>query len=207
MSESISIADVTVNPALIAAPIRAADGTAVIFRPLTAADAGILGAYFCGLSQDTINRYGPHSFDQAQADKLCAEINYNEIIRMIAVQGEGGDASVIAYYIFQPYLSSVELERYASVGIALDLRQGCLIAPSVADAFQNRGLGTPLMQHMVAVAKRLGFSKMLLMGGVYLSNERAVHYYRKVGFRESGLVFELKPGQSSSLSYDMYIDL
>jgi GNAT superfamily N-acetyltransferase len=207
MAAEISLSAVQADPLLITARITAPDGVQVLFRPLTAGDAVLLGHYFCSLSQDTIRRYGPHAFDQPTADKLCREINYAEYMRMIAVQGEDACAEVIAYFIFQPTVPQNELERYARVGIAVDPAKGCLIAPSVADAHQSRGLGTPLMSHMFTAARRLGFEKMLLMGGVYLSNERAVHYYRKLGFRETGLIFELTPGNPATLSYDMYIDL
>lgn len=203
---SISFADIQADPMTIAGQIKAVDGTQVVFRPITAADAAILGRYFCGLSQDTISRYGPHPFDQSTADKLCAEINYAETIRMIAVEGKGASAQVIAYFIFQPNIPAGELERYAKAGISLDAVKGCLIAPSVADAYQNRGLGTPLMWHMFVVARRLGFAKMVLMGGVYLTNERAVHFYRKNGFRDIGVTFE-NPPDSGRISYDMHVDL
>jgi diamine N-acetyltransferase len=206
MNQPASFAEINANPLIISAPVQAADGTRVLFRPLTPADAAILGRYFCGLSQDTISRYGPHPFDQATADKLCAEINYEDTIRMIAVEGEGGAAEIIAYFIFQPNIPPGEVERYARAGIALDPRQGCLVAPSVADAHQNRGLGTPLMRHMFALAKRLGFTRMVLMGGVYQTNERAVHYYRKLGFRDIGITFE-NPPDSGRISYDMHVAL
>jgi ribosomal protein S18 acetylase RimI-like enzyme len=206
MNHAITFAAIQADPLCIAAPIQTAGGTRVLFRPLTPADAAILGRYFCGLSADTISRYGPHPFDQATADKLCAEINYQETIRMIAVEGEGSGAEVIAYFILQPNIPPGELERYARAGIALDPRLGCLIAPSVADAHQSRGLGTPLMRHMFATAKRLGFTRMVLMGGVYQSNERAVHYYRKLGFRDIGITFE-NPPDSGRISYDMHLAL
>jgi ribosomal protein S18 acetylase RimI-like enzyme len=206
MNTPLSFAQIQADPLCIAARLQAPDGTSVLFRPLTPADAAILGPYFCGLSADTISRYGPHPFDQATADSLCAAVNYQETIRFIAVEGKGQAERVIAYFILQPGIPVDEVTRYARAGITLDPRAGCLIAPSVADAYQSRGLGTPLMRHAFAVARRLGFSKMVLMGGVYLTNERAVHYYRKLGFRDIGVTFE-NPPNSGRISYDMHLDL
>jgi ribosomal protein S18 acetylase RimI-like enzyme len=46
---------------------------------------------------------------------------------------------------------------------------------------------------------------MLLMGGVYEHNARAVHYYQKVGFKTVGtFVASWAKGRPS---YDMYVDL
>lgn len=202
----LTLSAVQANPSLIAADIQAPGGLGLRFRPLASTDSFLLGRYFCSLSADTISRYGPHPFDQPTADRLCAGIDFNQAVRMIAVQEAGAEDQIAAYFIFQPYIPRDEIERYACAGIHLDPREGCLIAPSVADAYQNRGIGTPLMRHVFSVARRLGFLRMLLMGGVYLSNERAVHYYRKLGFRDIGITFENPPG-SGRVSYDMYVDL
>jgi ribosomal protein S18 acetylase RimI-like enzyme len=62
------------------------------------------------------------------------------------------------------------------------------------------------MRHIFAIARDLGFVRVVLMGGVYMTNDRAVHFYRKLGFREIGITFE-NPPDSGRLSYDMFVDL
>lgn len=205
MASSLILAAVQRDPALIAALIPNPSKLALTFRPLNRADAAILGAYFLSLSEDTTRRFGPHPFDQAAADQFCASIDYAEAIRMIATFPAPGGEQVIAYFIFQLDAPQGERERYAAAGITLDPQTDCIIAPSLADAYQNRGLGTPLMEHIFAVARRLGRKHILLNGGVYVTNVRAVHYYEKLGFRRVG-TFD-NPEGSGKVSYDMWRDL
>jgi len=205
MDTPISIAEIQAAPRCIAVPIQAASGLTMTFRPVEPQDSQILGQYFLGLSENTISLYGPHPFDQATADHLCATINYADTIRMIATIPAGMQEQVIAYFILQLSVFEGEIQRYAQAGISIDSQVDCLIAPSVADAFQSQGLGTPLMRHMFQVARRLGRKHMLLMGGVYEHNARAVHYYQKVGFKTVGtFVASWAKGRPS---YDMYVDL
>ena len=205
MNTPLTIAEIQANPRSIAASIQAASGLAMTFRPLEPQDNQILGRYFLSLSENTISLYGPHPFDQATADHLCATINYADTIRMIATIPAGAQEQVIAYFILQLSVSEGEIQRYAEAGITIDSQADCLIAPSVADAFQSQGLGTPLMRTMFAVARRLGRKHMVLMGGVYAHNARALHYYQKVGFKKVGtFVASCAKGRPS---YDMYVDL
>jgi ribosomal protein S18 acetylase RimI-like enzyme len=205
MDNPISIAEIQANPRCISASIQAASGLTMTFRPLEPQDNHILGQYFLGLSENTISLYGPHPFDQATADHLCATINYADTIRMIATIPAGSQEQVIAYFILQLSVFEGEIQRYAQAGITIDSQVDCLIAPSVADAFQSQGLGTPLMRYMFQVARRMGRKHMLLMGGVYEHNARAVHYYQKVGFKTVGtFVASWAKGRPS---YDMYVDL
>jgi len=198
--------DVTRDPHCISASLTLPSGGKFIFRPLEAHDANSLGRYFLGLSADTKHRYGPHPFDQATADTLCATIDYRETIRFIAVlpSTEAKRAGeVIAYFIFVPGIADAEIKRYEPLGLPLSSTTDCTIAPSVADAYQNAGLGSILMRHIYEVARFLGFRRMVLMGGVQAANERGVHFYKKLGFRYTG-TFQHPPGFDN---YDMIVDL
>jgi ribosomal protein S18 acetylase RimI-like enzyme len=59
-------------------------------------------------------------------------------------------------------------------------------APSVADAWQGKGLGKLLLQQTMKLAKSAGMQALVLWGGVQCDNEQAIHYYRKNGFIELG---------------------
>jgi GNAT superfamily N-acetyltransferase len=210
-----SISAIQTTPRCIAATFRLPSGLPVTYRPLEAGDAAILGAYFLGLSEETKRRYGPHPFDQAAADRLTAAIDYHDTIRLIATICPPRDASpaapgeqqtteqVIAYFIFVPGVLEADQARYSGLGLPLDLHSDCTIAPSVADACQNSGLGSLLMRRTVEIARNLGRRRMVLMGGVQAVNERGIHFYQKHGFRTVG-AFENPPG---FLNYDMILDL
>jgi GNAT superfamily N-acetyltransferase len=178
-------------------------GETLIFRPLAASDAAALGRYFLGLSEETRRRYAPHPFDQATADQLCATADPADTLRMVGVLGGGPGAPIIAYLILVPGVDAAECGRYAAVGITLDEATDCTLAPSVADAWQSRGLGSRLLPELLRIARRLGKTRMVLMGGVQATNARAVHFYEKHGFRFVA-PFEEPPGR---INHDMILDL
>ncbi len=200
---TLTLPGIEANPRSVGAAFTLPSGLPVTFRPLERSDAAILGPYFLGLSEETRRRYGPHPFDQATADLLCANLNYADTIRWIATISHAGGEQVIAYFILVPGIAEAERKRYTALGITLDTAQDCTLAPSVADAYQNTGLGSRLMAHLKEVARRMGRRWMVLMGGVFVANERAVHFYEKHGFRKVG-GFENSPGMPS---YDMIMEL
>ena len=55
-------------------------------------------------------------------------------------------------------------------------------APSVADAFQNSGLGSKMFSAILEDLKELSFKNIVLWGGVQATNTRAIHFYEKNGF-------------------------
>jgi len=56
----------------------------------------------------------------------------------------------------------------------------------MADAFQGNGAAVALFPYMVRVAKNLGKDRIILWGGVFAENQRAVRFYYKVGFQLAG---------------------
>lgn len=165
-------------------PIVTANGALLTLRPLAANDALRLGAYFVGLSAATRRRFGPHPLDAATAARLCASLNPAQILRMVATIGD--EEAVVAYVILQLGVSEHEQARYARAGLALDPALDCTVAPSVADAYQNLGIGSPCLVALIDMARNLGRRSMVLLGGVQATNERAVHFYRKHGFETVG---------------------
>ena len=173
------------------------------FRPVRADDASILGDYFLGLSADTRHRYGPHAFDRATAEKLCATTNLAEALRMIAVDKRNHTPRVIAYFILILGVRNDDASRYTKLDIVLNATTDCTLAPSVADEFQSKGLGSLLMARLIEIAKMVGRHRMVLWGGTQATNDRAIHFYHKHGFQTVG-EFEEPPGSNN---FDMILDL
>jgi GNAT superfamily N-acetyltransferase len=206
VSNQISIAEIQQSPSRIAATVDHPTLGQVTFRPLMPGDAEILGRYFLGLSEETRRLYGPHPFDRATADRLCAQIDYAHTIRMLATVGTGSqglEEQVIAYFILRLGVSESEKERYRQAGIVLDFQTDCSLAPSVADAYQDQGVGSLLIDHLFSTARRLGYERMVLVGGVRGTNDRAIHFYRKHGFDTIG-TFE---HPDEPVNYDMIVEL
>ena len=203
MHEQLRPEDLKLTPMRAARSFTTRAGVHGTLRPLAADDAPALGRYFLGLSEDTKRRYGPHPFDQATADAFCATLDPERILRMVAVLADTVPERIIGYMILRLRLDAEECERYAQYGIVLEPDRDCTIAPSVADEYQDQGLGSALFAQAVDVLHQLGRRYLLLQGGVYMTNARAIHFYQKVGFRIVG-EFE---HPSSIRSYDMILDL
>jgi GNAT superfamily N-acetyltransferase len=194
--------EIGANPALAAKPIQLASGAPALLRPLTQADARILGQYFLGLSAATRRVYGPHAFDQETADRICAELDSGQALRLLATLGSGEAEQLIGYFILVFGVHEGDRKRYEGLGMALDAEGDCTLAPSVADAHQSAGLGSQMMEHLRHLARACGRRRMVLWGGVRQDNPRAVHFYRKFGFQPVG---EFRAGGFNN--YDMIAEL
>jgi GNAT superfamily N-acetyltransferase len=178
----------------------------VILRPLAKSDEAALGDYFLGLSPQTRRVYAPHPFDRPTAESICTALGTPEgrsWLRLVAV----ADRVIIGYFIvYLGLLDSDRERRYEH----LDARTACTLAPSVADAWQNCGLGSQLMTYAKECARALGKQIMVLMGGVREENPRAVHFYSKSGFRRVGefVCTATWEGESKVINnFDMLVDL
>lgn len=198
----ITPTDITQDPMLVSVGVALSTGESVVLRPLAPNDANVLGVYFLSLSNETKRRYGPHPFDQATADRLCAENDYAHTIRMLATTSDG-DERVIAYFILVLGVGENDASRYAKLGMMLNTATDCTLAPSVADDYQDKGLGSVMMRHVLVTARKLSKQRMVLMGGVQATNARAKHFYEKHGFKWMG-DFEEPAGRNN---HDMILDL
>ena len=73
----------------------------------------------------------------------------------------------------------------------------------MGDDYQDRGLGSLMIRHLIAITRRLGRRYIVLMSGTHETNPRAIHFYKKHGFKVIG-TFENPPGFEN---YDMFIEL
>ena len=122
---------------------------------------------------------------------------------MVATRAADGQVQVIGYFLVYFGVGEGTSERYQRRGMALDPRTDCEVAPSVADAYQDQGLGTVLMQELFRIAREQGRRRAVLMGGTMATNSRAIHFYQKLGFRKVG-EFEAPPGR---YNHDMVVEL
>lgn len=138
--------------------------------------------YFSGLSPETRSRFAPHGFDEGTLQHLLGPDS--GLIAFVAKDVENG--SIIGYAVARLYYESYELDRFHGYGWLPDEKTDAFYAPSVADAYQGRGIGKQLMLEAIDVLRSQGRSRMLLWGGVQATNEKALAHYRKAGFQELG---------------------
>jgi GNAT superfamily N-acetyltransferase len=160
------------------------DGADITARRLCASDTEAFGQFLEGLSEKTRGFYRPHALDESEARRICASIETDSALRLIATPK--GENRIEAYVLAVFEIPDDEKERYADYGIVLADGLDCRIAPGVADNWQDRGLGSALLRHALGVLHRLGLRHVVLFGGTQVGNGRAIHVYKKLGFKPLG---------------------
>ena len=155
---------------------------AITLRSLRADDAAALAAYFDGLSAETTRRFQPHPLTRAMALTLCASLP-SPTVRLVL---EHRSRMIIGYFILDPVPLVDDAARYAAQGVPLEPGRDWMFAPSVADDWQDQGLATLAMPHLLAIARTGGARSLVLMGGTQATNARAIRFYEKVGFLRCG---------------------
>jgi ribosomal protein S18 acetylase RimI-like enzyme len=168
-----------------------------LLRRLDKGDFDNLSSYVNSLSAETRKRFGPHAFDkQSMVDFYRA----NDLrLGYIAVDLETD--AIVAYAIIKRGCLEHDSARLESYGLILDQEQDSSFAPSVADSRQGQGLGSSLLQFIIADLKTRNINRILLWGGVQADNERAIHYYQKNGFTRLGQF------EHNGSNYDMILSL
>jgi len=192
--------ETTASPGSLSAAARLPSGQTLVLRPLRPDDRLLLGEYFLGLSETTRGLYGPHPFDAATADAICDRLDPAQTLRMVATVRRAEGERIVAYFLLTRGPREDDAARYAKLGIPLGPGDGAL-APSVVDDFQDQGVGSRMMSHLLWVAPGLGLRRIVLWGGVQARNARGIHFYTKWGFRKVGEFFTDKN------NHDMILDL
>jgi ribosomal protein S18 acetylase RimI-like enzyme len=172
------------------------DGRKIKVGSLATEDFPELETYLQQLGHETRQRFGPHSFDLPSI--IGQYINPGSYLGYIARDQD--TSAIIAYSILKKGFLEHEMERLQSYGLAPDHHNDYTFAPSVSDAWQGKGVGQYVFRHICNELSLMGARRIILWGGVQCSNERAVHYYLKNGFRVLGM-FEY-----NGRNYDMILE-
>ena len=174
------------DPDILTRDLTLPTGETATLRVVRATDSELLGRYFVGLSAATRNLYAPHPFDMETGASICASLDYADSLRFVLLT-RGPDAPrIIAYIIVKLGTHPGDRQRYANRGTDLDEATTCSLAPSVADAYQSRGVGSAMMPSILETMRCLGYCRMVLSGGTRAINHRAIRFYEKQGFRKVG---------------------
>ncbi len=154
-----------------------------LFRKLENTDTAMLADYFICLSAATKARFGPHHLTSEFAYYLCSKTDDTADRFVILPEGRN---LIVGYFIIEFEMSPHEKSRYLSQGIELEKGLDVLFAPSIADDFQNCGLASLVMPEIIEHCKQKGVRSLVLMGGTQATNDRAIAFYEKFGFRKYG---------------------
>lgn len=172
----------------------------LLLRPLEHQDCDRLAKFLENLSPQTRKFYTCDSYDRKFAQELCDAINKYDKIRLVVT--EQCQNSIVSLIVFSLDIPEGDLQRYREYGITLtqsDIRFG----PCIADAYQNRGLGSLLFQTVIEIARTLEKQRILLFGGVLVENKRAIRFYEKQGFKILGDYIDAEGGNC----YDMILEI
>lgn len=172
------------------------NGEDIIIRLVQEEDAPYLLQYLESLSEESKNRFVPHPFNAETIHLICKD-GYSDTRYYIAEHAKTHD--IIAYALLKLGVLKNDAERYVhQYQQPLEEALTCSYAPSVADAFQNRGIGSLLLEYILLDVYLLGRKHVILWGGVQADNENALRYYKKRGFKLVGSF-----ARDTSNNYDM----
>ena len=153
------------------------------FRQIEKNDAVSLGEYFEGLSAETKSLFEPHPLTTIYAYELCSRTT-DTAYRYILISNESD--KICGYFILEYKMSPHEIERYKQQNVQLEPDKDVLLAPSIADNFQNQGPAAKVMPLLISEAKTKGARSLVLLGGTQEPNKLAIAFYEKFGFKRYG---------------------
>jgi L-phenylalanine/L-methionine N-acetyltransferase len=148
----------------------AKNGKTINFRPEKVTDTDMLWKMFSTLSEITVSNLIP-PFTRERIESWTSNIDYNEVLAIVAVTEEENIQRIVGSASLK-FNSQKVFKHKAELGIA------------VHDDYQKLGIGTALLNHLLAIAKMKKLKKVGLI--VNIKNERAIYMYRKIGFEFEG---------------------
>jgi L-phenylalanine/L-methionine N-acetyltransferase len=146
------------------------NGKKVNFRPELSTDTEMLWQMFSTLSANTVSNLVP-PFTRERIESWTSNIDYDEALAVVAVVEEKNVQRIVGTASLKFNQQEV-FKHKAELGI------------SVHDDYQNLGIGTALLNHMIAIAKMKELKKVWLI--VNTKNDRAIYLYKKTGFEIEG---------------------
>ena len=148
----------------------AKNGMKIRFRPELSSDTEMLWQMFSTLSEDSVSNLIP-PFTRERIEGWTSNINYDEVLAIVAVIKEKNEQRIVgsASLKFNPHEHS---KHKAELGI------------TVYDDYQNIGIGTALVKHLLNIARIKKLKKVWLQ--VNTDNNTAIHIYKKAGFKIEG---------------------
>lgn len=167
-------------------------------RKFESGDAEYLLHYLNGLGEIMRKRFGPHSFDLSTINTFYTPGNANSAYLGIDELSN----QLVAYAIVKKGYLDHDAPRLQSYGLILNPETDTTFAPSIADAWQGKGIGSVLLKHIINDLKsHTPATRMILWGGVQADNHQALKFYAKHGFEVLG------PFEYHGMNFDMILDL
>ena len=172
-------------------------------------DAGRLAQFYERLGPETRANYSVVS-PVEQAAEACEAIGRYDKLRLAVrfqFEDKSGSASIVGLVELSMDLVEDDVSRFAAGGVALVAAETCRMGLCIQDALQGQGLAVHLMAAIRQVARSFRLRRVILWGGVYEQNTRAVRFYEKQGFVRVGESFLQQSGSGDDgRCIDMMLD-
>jgi len=146
--------------------VRLKDGTPVLLRPIKPSDATLKQHLFYALSKESVSKRFLGSLKAMPMKRVWPYVivDYENEMSVVATVEEGGAETIIAIgsYVKIPHTNTAEVSFV------------------VRDDWQNRGLGTLLLDYLIDIAKKKGLSGFTAW--VSVNNNRMMHVFKKCGY-------------------------
>jgi RimJ/RimL family protein N-acetyltransferase len=143
------------------------NGIKVLLRPELSSDTKMLWEMFSTLSKESADNLVP-PFTKERIEGWTSSIDYEKNLPILALVKEGKKERIIGSASLSFYSQDIYSHK-ADLGI------------TVHDDYQNLGLGTNMLMHLLKIAKKKKLKKVNLR--VTSDNFRAIHVYEKCGFK------------------------
>ncbi|MCW8802311.1 MAG: GNAT family N-acetyltransferase [Candidatus Bathyarchaeota archaeon] len=147
-------------------------GLKIVFRPEKPDDTEMLWVMFSTLSKKSASYLLP-PFSRERIESWTSEIDYDEVLAIVAVLQEKDNKRIIGTTSLR-FNSQKPLKHNAELGL------------TIHDDYQNMGIGSALLKHIIKVARTKKLKKIHL--NVSATNKRAIHLYKKAGFTTEGIL-------------------
>jgi diamine N-acetyltransferase len=178
-----TLKEIASNPHSLTFTSTLHDGEEIIIRPLGKDDEDSLTEFLENLSPLTREFYTLDSYDRVTAKEMCDAIAQYDKLRFVVVSKSS--QKIVAILEYSLDIPADDQERFLRNGVSID-GQTVRFGPCISDKYQGRGIGQSLFPFVVKIAKKLNRSRIILWGGVFADNDRALNFYKKVGFLEIG---------------------
>ncbi len=142
------------------------NGVEVFLRPELPDDTEMLWEMFSTLSKKS-REYLIHPFTRERVEGWTSNVDYSKHLPILALIQEDGKERII---------STASLSFHSEEST----KHKAALAITVHDDYQDQGLGTIMVKHLLEIAQEKRLKKIYLR--VDTKNSRAIHVYDKCGF-------------------------
>ena len=179
----LTLQDFEQNPKLYTWDLQIQSGEKITLRPLLHSDIEGLTSFLENLSTETRRLSTFDGYNKVTATGFCDAISKYDKLRFVL---ENQNREIVGLIEFTLDIPQNVIDTYTTYGITLDTENTCRFGPTLADKYQSQGLGSLMFPYVVKIAKLLGKKNIILYGGVFADNFRAIKYYEKSGFKIAG---------------------